>query len=174
MPRFIPSIQTAGDVENMRTDAHAYFTGRSVSNSNNAIFRGQRARNAGAGVAGATEDNDILMDFSANGHTGSGFDAAGTFRILQDGAVSGGRVAGKAQIVLRPTGSANLAAAMTWRQDKSCTAEGSLKVVGSVGFYNTNPVTKATVTGSRGANAALASLLTALAATGLIADGTTA
>jgi hypothetical protein len=42
------------------------------------------------------------------------------------------------------------------------------------GFYNTTPVTKPTVTGSRGGNAALASLLTALASTGLITDSTTA
>jgi hypothetical protein len=42
------------------------------------------------------------------------------------------------------------------------------------GFYNTSPVAKQTVTGSRGGNAALASLLTSLANTGLITDSTTA
>jgi hypothetical protein len=40
-----------------------------------------------------------------------------------------------------------------------------------VGFYGATPTTKPTVTGSRGGNAALASLLTALAAQGLIVDG---
>lgn len=39
-----------------------------------------------------------------------------------------------------------------------------------IGFYNTTPATKQTVTGSRGSNAALASLLTALATLGLITD----
>ena len=39
-----------------------------------------------------------------------------------------------------------------------------------VGFYNTAPVGKPTVTGSRGGNAALASLLSALASMGLITD----
>jgi hypothetical protein len=39
-----------------------------------------------------------------------------------------------------------------------------------VGFNNATPITKPTVTGSRGANAALASLLTALANFGLITD----
>ena len=43
----------------------------------------------------------------------------------------------------------------------------------SVGFFNTTPVAKPTVTGSKGANAALASLLTALAAYGLVTDSTT-
>lgn len=45
---------------------------------------------------------------------------------------------------------------------------------GTVGFNGTVPPAKPAVTGSRGANAALASLLTALAATGLITDSTSA
>lgn len=44
----------------------------------------------------------------------------------------------------------------------------------AVGFNGTTPKTKITVTGSRGGNAALASLLTALANYGLITDSTTA
>lgn len=40
----------------------------------------------------------------------------------------------------------------------------------SAGFYNATPIAKPTVTGSRGANAALASLLTQLANLGLITD----
>ena len=43
----------------------------------------------------------------------------------------------------------------------------------NIGFYGSAPVAKATVTGSRGANAALASLLTALANLGLITDSST-
>lgn len=43
-----------------------------------------------------------------------------------------------------------------------------------LGFYGATAVTKPTVTGSRGANAALASLLTALASQGLITDGSSA
>lgn len=45
---------------------------------------------------------------------------------------------------------------------------------GKVGFFGTNPATKKTVTGSRGGNGALASLLTQLAGYGLITDGSTA
>lgn len=53
--------------------------------------------------------------------------------------------------------------------------ERGLKVDGTtgLGFYGTNPVSKPTVTGSRGGNAALASLLTGLAGQGLITDSTT-
>lgn len=43
-----------------------------------------------------------------------------------------------------------------------------------LGFHGTAPIAKATVSGSRGANAALASLLTALANKGLITDSSTA
>lgn len=44
----------------------------------------------------------------------------------------------------------------------------------TVGFHGATPVTQQTVTGSRGGNAALASLLTALDALGLIVDGSEA
>lgn len=61
------------------------------------------------------------------------------------------------------------------------TAGGSLAVAQDlahrgtkVGFFNTAPATKPTVTGSRGGNAALASLLTALASLGILIDSTTA
>ena len=41
-----------------------------------------------------------------------------------------------------------------------------------IAFYGTTPVAKQTVTGSKGANAALASLMTALVALGLVIDTT--
>lgn len=47
---------------------------------------------------------------------------------------------------------------------------GTLKVTSNIGFYNTTPVAKPTVTGSRGSNAALTSLLTALANLGLVTN----
>lgn len=49
-----------------------------------------------------------------------------------------------------------------------------MEVKGSVGFYGTSPQTKQTVTGSRAGNAALASLLTALATLGLVTNSSTA
>ena len=44
----------------------------------------------------------------------------------------------------------------------------------TVGFNNTTPIAKPTVTGAKGSNAALASLLTALAAYGLVTDSSSA
>lgn len=52
-------------------------------------------------------------------------------------------------------------------------ATGGVKFNSKIGFYNTAPVAKQTVTGSKGANAALASLMTALVAIGLFTDTTT-
>ena len=43
----------------------------------------------------------------------------------------------------------------------------------AIGFYGTTPAAKPTITGAKGANAALTSLLTQLAALGLITDSTT-
>jgi hypothetical protein len=51
---------------------------------------------------------------------------------------------------------------------------GGTEFFGNVGFNSTAPISKPTVSGSRGGNAALASLLTALANYGLITDSTTA
>jgi len=48
----------------------------------------------------------------------------------------------------------------------------TLKVVGNIGFYNTAPQAKPTITGSRDGNAAVASLLTELETLGLLTDGT--
>jgi hypothetical protein len=50
----------------------------------------------------------------------------------------------------------------------------SLAVGGNVGFRGSAPAAKPVVSGSRGGNAALASLITALAGQGLITDSTTA
>jgi hypothetical protein len=53
-------------------------------------------------------------------------------------------------------------------------SNGTTTIKGNVGFQGTAPIAKPTVTGSRGGNAALASLLTSLANYGLITDSTTA
>lgn len=52
--------------------------------------------------------------------------------------------------------------------------QGNTRLTGNIGFYNTTPVAKPTVTGSRAGNAALASLLTALSGQGLITNSSTA
>jgi hypothetical protein len=59
--------------------------------------------------------------------------------------------------------------------DLNLSAGNDLNIIGpSIGFFNGGPTTQPTITGSRGGNAALASLLTALDAMGLIIDATSA
>ena len=53
-------------------------------------------------------------------------------------------------------------------------ASGGAEFSGNMGFFGTTATTKPNITGSRGGNAALASLLTGLASLGLITDSTTA
>lgn len=63
-------------------------------------------------------------------------------------------------------------AALTCQAAVLC--QSTLRINGNIGFFNTAPAAKPTVTGSRGGNAALASLLTALAGLGLLTDSSSA
>jgi hypothetical protein len=61
------------------------------------------------------------------------------------------------------------------RTDDSFTIGQTLKHLGAqAGFYGAAPIARPTVTGSRGGNAALGSLIAALAQLGLVVDNTTA
>ena len=76
---------------------------------------------------------------------------------------------GTSPVILSATGtSANLDISLTPK------GTGGVRVNGPIGFNSTAPITKPTVSGAKGSNAALASLLTALAAYGLVTDTTTA
>jgi hypothetical protein len=83
--------------------------------------------------------------------------------------------------ILGPGGSIPLYASSTtcysfapWNFEAGATVTGAFAHAGStLGFYSATPAAKPAVTGSRGGNAALASLMTALAALGLVTDSTT-
>lgn len=124
-----------------------------------------RAADAGGGVAGATTDGLTLATIAAAGYHGAGYDSAAAILMQQDGAVSGTNVPGKL-VFQTATNAGGLANALVIYNDKKAL------FVGPVGFNNTAPIAKPEVTGSRGSNAALASLCTALAAIGLITDST--
>lgn len=61
---------------------------------------------------------------------------------------------------------------MTMNTPGSLTVNGTFTATGACGFQGASAIAKPTVTGSRGGNAALASVLTALAGYGLITDST--
>jgi hypothetical protein len=82
-----------------------------------------------------------------------------------------------AQASTPPTASA-FATANTWTGEQTfaapLVAAASLAHQGTtLGFYDTTPAAKPTVSGSKGGNAALASLMSALSALGLVTDTTT-
>jgi hypothetical protein len=135
-----------------------------------------------AGTAGAT----TIMQFELAESIGS---SRGWFRRYRDGSglteigfsadlnFLGGVGGSTASLMLLKSSGSLLVGTTT----DGMTAGGSLAVAqdfahrgSNLGFYNTAPAAKQTVTGSRGGNAALASLLTALATTGMLTDSSTA
>lgn len=97
--------------------------------------------------------------------TGDGF---ARWLLRADGAIRWGSGAGSLDTILYRS------AADVLKTDDSLHVTLDLRHLGAnLGFYNHATATQQTVTGSRGGNAALASLLTALAATGLIVDSST-
>ena len=116
-----------------------------------------------AGMVSST--NTSGYNFMAAGTAGNGAYLAkvtgdSTYRWIvdQNGAMSWASGSAGADTTLARTSSGVL------------TLTGSLGVSGPVGFNGTAPASKPTVSGSRGSNAALASLLTALANMGLLTD----
>lgn len=136
-------------------------------------MRGYRANGTDASPT-ATTNTNILFDFSSYGHNGTAFAPAGVVRFQQDGAISGSNCPSSVSIIGRDS-SGNANTGITVRASGTTEIKLALAHQGStLGFYNTTPTTKPTITGSRGDNAALADLLTKLAGLGLLTDSTTA
>jgi len=126
---------------------------------------------AGAGVntlVGASADNGQAAGLQVR--------TAGTarFQIVKGGASEAGGNSGSDLYIdrLDDTGT-YLGSPLIITRATGLTALTSLAVSGNVGFYGTAAQAKQTVTGSKGANAALTSLLSKLAAIGLITDSST-
>jgi hypothetical protein len=134
-------------------------------------FRGYRALGTYASPT-ATTTGATLFNFSGYGHNGTAFAPGATMRIRQDGAISGEHCPCEISLIGRGSdGAAN--EGLRVRATGATEIRLSLAHQGStLGFYNTTPTTKPTITGSRGDNAALADLLTKLAGLGLLTDST--
>ena len=138
-------------------------------------------------AASATGD---LFLISAQSVTGNTTTTGGTLQLLGGNATGAGGTHTGGDIYLW-AGSANGASGTRNGGDAYVKAGGGATADGSVyiqdatannrisvnstgiGFHNTSPIAKPTITGSRSSNAALASLLTALANYGLLTDSTT-
>ncbi|WP_268983155.1 collagen-like protein [Streptomyces musisoli] len=102
----------------------------------------------------------------AGGVSGDAFDR---WRILANGTIEAGPGSAGRDVNLRRS------AADQWTTDDALIVSLMFRHLGTtLGFYGAAAVAKPTVTGSRGGNAALGSLISALATLGLITDSTTA
>lgn len=187
----IPSDMSAPQPHNM-LQLGAVVTGLNGSNKE-LIYRAATGSsyirlqdNTGAQVAAIAPNGSLLL-------LGGGLEVMGTANTAgADGAVQMGRspgtytsttdcfvVWGSSSDALNPSnvsGSLILASRNLASGEVVLAAENTANVrVGKtkLGFYGAAPAAKPTITGSRGGNAALASLLTGLAGLGIIADSTT-
>lgn len=139
--------------------------------------------NSADSTHGAVTASQVLWRQIHTGWTGSHYDVFAEIRALVDdsGTISATSSPGRLQLMTVPDGSntPTVAIDIDNGQNVLCAADleidGDLNHDGSnLGVFNTAPTTQQTITGSRAGNAALASLLTGLAAYGLIVDSTTA
>jgi hypothetical protein len=147
-------------------------------------------RSAGGtmGVPTPTPNNQVMGGLAVTGYAptaGWGTTALGSIQFTAAGLWSDTSQPTFIQFLTTPVSSTTPAECMRVSPNGNLliggTVDGAIKldVTGTsrfqgVGFYNATPVAvKPTVTGSKGANAALASLLTALAAYGLVTDSST-
>ncbi len=97
--------------------------------------------------------------------------AVDRWQIRANGTAEGGANAGSdLEIVARDDSGANIGTVLTLTRSSRAVGLGS----GPLGFFGTTPGTKPTITGAKGSNVALGSLLSALATLGLLTDSTTA
>ena len=122
-------------------------------------------------LVGASGGARVLNIYS-NSNAGPGL----RWQLGTDAVAEGGSNAGTNFVLgaFSDTGVAIGTALAFTRSTMQATFAGPVRMNGTVGFNTTAPVAKPTVSGAKGSNAALASLLTALAAYGLITDSSTA
>jgi hypothetical protein len=169
-------LLTSADFGTTRSGGQATLTITSYQDATaGSSFRLFAARGTLAAPA-TLQSGDTIASLSARAWTsGTTFTQSGFFRF--QAAENHSSTATGSSFILQvcANGGTTLATALTLDQDRKMTVPGAFAHTGSTfGVLNTAPATKQTVTGSRGGNAALASLLAGLVAYGLITDSTTA
>lgn len=135
----------------------------------------------GIGVAGAATDQGITIASKGNGSitllSQNGYSFLANFIPAASGTNYFQFLAGAttvAPVISAVGGDTNIHLGLTAKGTGMVYSTSDFKIGGKVGFNNTNPAAKPTVSGAKGSNAALASLLAALVSYGLITDTTTA
>lgn len=119
--------------------------------------------------------NDRLGDLKWSGYHGAGFGNGAFIRAVAIETWNSGARGTKLEWYTVQAGTTTPAVGVTLHDDKRLELEGTLDHDGSlIGLNGSTPVAKGTITGSRGGNDALASLLTYLASRGDIIDNSTA
>jgi hypothetical protein len=133
------------------------------------------ARGSSASPACVQTDDAIGTVAARPWQTGTTFNTSGLLRFVAAEAHSATATGTKCQVYICANGDTAVALGLEIGQDKTIAIPGPIAHQGSsLGFFNTSPAAKPTITGSRGGNAALASLLTGGAALGLWTNSTTA
>ena len=181
-------LTVSNNGDNSTIDVIAYR--ESVGTKARLLGRGARGT---SGSPAALQSGDVIATFSCRGYHSSGnwggetglvvFEADEGFTSTAQGTRIGffttaiGSTSNTRRMTIKADGSVGIGTgspAALLHVVGNVEIDGDINHDGSnVGFYGSAPVAKATVTGSRGGNAALASLLTALANLGLITDSTT-
>lgn len=122
----------------------------------------------GGNMTGTVTNNVASAATTAFGGGVAG-DTFDRWRVLASGTIEAGSGSAARDVNLRRSG------VDQWTTDDALIVSLMFRHMGTtLGFYGATAVTKPSVTGSRGGNAALGSLISALAALGLITDSTTA
>ncbi|MEE4598213.1 hypothetical protein V2J94_41330 [Streptomyces sp. DSM 41524] len=122
----------------------------------------------GGTMTGSVTNNVATATTPAFGGGVSG-DAFDRWRVLANGTIEVGPGSAGRDVNFRRS------AANEWTTDDALIVSLTFRHLGTtLGFYGATAASKPAVTGSRGGNAALASLITALATLGLVTDSTTA
>jgi hypothetical protein len=173
----------------VRTSGLLDACGNTAVNDNNdygASYLSARAKGTVASPASVV-DGSVLGGFYARGHNGTAWAGnTGVIRMVAGETFSGGGYGTRLEFATTAIGATGRTTSMILKESGNLllgtttdgmTAAGSIAIAKDLahrgtklGFYNTAPAVKPTVTGSRGGNAALASLLTALAGLGLLTD----
>ncbi len=164
-----------------------------------AQVQGLFARGA-IGSLAVVQAGDALLALGGQGYDGTNFNQQAAVRILATEAWTGSARGAEVQVIATASGSTAQQGVIKFRRAVGVTAaevvsdSATLRIIPitsgalrnpsntadliewnatGLGFFGTAPIAKPTVTGAKGGNAALTSLLAQLAALGLITDSTT-